>query len=167
MFCLTGVNPFQSRIYNPERCPICLGEHQLALETNCGHLYCGMFFELSIISDVSIKVCDLLYSSWILSAACSMPNTHIVLCVYWAYCRQWTVFYWTKSAQHTEAWRMNQVSPSHWRSSVRMGEGFDLHLLLFSLIKIMFSNTCQTLSCIHAISPVHFRYRWHHDKLHT
>lgn len=29
------------RTYNPERCPICLNNHQLAVETNCGHLYCG------------------------------------------------------------------------------------------------------------------------------
>lgn len=36
-----GVLQIPSRTYNLERCPICLHEHQLAVETNCGHLYCG------------------------------------------------------------------------------------------------------------------------------
>ena len=81
MYCLTGVQPFQNRAYNPERCPICLGEHQLALETNCGHLYCGMSLEFSVISYVPVTVCDSLYSGWILWAVCVMPNTHSVVCV--------------------------------------------------------------------------------------
>ncbi|XP_014274212.1 E3 ubiquitin-protein ligase RNF170 isoform X2 [Halyomorpha halys] len=33
-----GVRP---PVYNPNCCPICLCVQSLALETNCGHLYCG------------------------------------------------------------------------------------------------------------------------------
>lgn len=57
-----GVHPVQNRIYNPERCPICLGEHQLALETNCGHLYCGnclrtYIYMNGILSRISCPMC--------------------------------------------------------------------------------------------------------------
>jgi len=93
---------------------------------------------------------------------------HTVLCVYWVYYRLWVVFYWTKSTTpHTvEAWHVNKVSPSHWRISVHVGEGFDLHLLS-SLIKITFSNVFQTLICIRMISAVCFRYMWRHVTSHV
>ena len=55
-----NVEPVQT--YNPETCPICLNSHQLAVETNCGHLYCGnclrtyIYIE-SIMSPVSCPMC--------------------------------------------------------------------------------------------------------------
>ncbi|CAH1394231.1 unnamed protein product [Nezara viridula] len=38
-----GVRP---PIYNPNCCPICLCGQSLALETNCGHLYCGTCLQM-------------------------------------------------------------------------------------------------------------------------
>lgn len=57
-----GVHQIPSRTYNPEHCPICLHEHQLAVETNCGHLYCGnclrMYIYMSgIVSRISCPMC--------------------------------------------------------------------------------------------------------------
>ncbi|KAJ9583395.1 hypothetical protein L9F63_022261 [Diploptera punctata] len=37
--------------YNPERCPICLNTHRLAVETNCGHLYCGNCLQTYILTE--------------------------------------------------------------------------------------------------------------------
>ena len=35
-------------------CPICLGERQLSVETNCGHIFCGMrMFVIKIFRNVS------------------------------------------------------------------------------------------------------------------
>ncbi|KDR13975.1 E3 ubiquitin-protein ligase RNF170-like [Zootermopsis nevadensis] len=52
-----GVPQIPSRTYNPERCPICLHEHQMALETNCGHLYCGNCLRMYIyMNDVMSRI---------------------------------------------------------------------------------------------------------------
>ncbi|XP_069693061.1 E3 ubiquitin-protein ligase RNF170-like [Periplaneta americana] len=36
-----GTYPPPPRTYNSDQCSICLHVHRLALETNCGHIYCG------------------------------------------------------------------------------------------------------------------------------
>ncbi|PSN46715.1 E3 ubiquitin-protein ligase [Blattella germanica] len=62
----TGINttnlPPPVHTYNSERCPICLNSHQLAVETNCGHLYCGnclrtYILGVGILTPISCPMC--------------------------------------------------------------------------------------------------------------
>ena len=55
-----NVEPVET--YNPEGCPICLNSHELTVETNCGHLYCGNCLRMyiymqSIMTPVSCPMC--------------------------------------------------------------------------------------------------------------
>ncbi|GLG93716.1 Putative ring finger protein [Gryllus bimaculatus] len=51
-------------VFNRDTCPICLGEHILPAETNCGHLFCGIcirqYYE---ISNVTVMTCPLCRSN--------------------------------------------------------------------------------------------------------
>lgn len=38
----TGTETIQPRLYNQDRvCPVCFGNARFAIQTNCGHLFCG------------------------------------------------------------------------------------------------------------------------------
>lgn len=71
----TVVGQGEGRTYNSETCPICIEPHRLAVETNCGHKFCGPCIQSYISNLRGVH----LFTSGILACPMCRQNINLLL----------------------------------------------------------------------------------------